>query len=118
VVGDFGLLTPRQTWALCGQWPSNPGGWDMAVVGRAGLRIHDLCRYWARIGGPWLYVRSPSLPFEWHVIRDTGEESPLATALCGHIPDRNGWVRSVQEPLGLDLHDQCRAERDRLDFDH
>src|SRR5437879_5144848 len=70
VVSDFGILALQQTWALCGRWPNRPTGWTEAHSERAGLAIHDVCRFWAGIGGPWLYVSS-SKPGGWHVVRGT-----------------------------------------------
>lgn len=116
VVSDFGILAPRQTWALCGRWPSRRNGWSEAHTERAGLAIHDVCRYWAGIGGPWLYVGSWS-PGGWHVIRDRGDGPAQGPALCGHVPDADGWIRLAKKPVGLDLHEVCRLHRDLSDFE-
>lgn len=116
VVGDVGMLAPRHAWALCGRWPSSRAGWSEAVTERGGLRIHDMCRYWARIGGPWLYVRS-SGQGQWHVVREQGDGPAVAPALCGRMPDVDGWAGCADKPIALDLHDDCRALRDSLDLD-
>jgi len=115
VVSDFGILAPIQTWALCGSWPSRRTGWNEAHSERAGLAIHDVCRFWAGIGGPWLYVSSWSRK-DWHVIRDGGDGRAQVPALCGHVPDTDGWTRLAQNPVGLALHEVCRLRRDYLDL--
>jgi hypothetical protein len=117
VVSDFGILAPRQTWALCGRWPNRRSGWSEAHTDRAGLAIHDVCRYWAGIGGPWLYVRSWSSG-DWHVIRDAGDGRAHVPALCGHVPDTtDGWTRLAKKPVGLELHNACRVRRDQVDLE-
>ena len=116
VVSDFGILALRQTWALCGRWPSRRTGWNEALTERAGLAIHDVCRYWAGIGGPWLYVHSWS-PGDWHVIRGWGNRPAQGPALCGHVPDGDGWTRLAHKPVGLEVHEVCRLRRDHLDLE-
>src|SRR5438067_6755056 len=82
VVNDFGMVAPLKSWALCGRWPSRSSGWTEVHAKRAGLSIHDVCRYWAGIGGPWLYVGVCG-QVDWHVIHDSGDDRGAhVPALC------------------------------------
>ena len=115
IAADNGFLPAHQSWTLCGRWPSWNREWKEATTDGAAVAIHDTCRYWAHIGGPWLYVRAHASNV-YHVVSGLAEEPTRASALCGDAPDR-GWLALVDRPIGLTLHDACRAQRDQLDLE-
>src|SRR4051812_45364558 len=57
IAAEMGCLPAHQSWTLCGRWPTQGSDWKEATTDNASiLSIHDTCRFWARIGGPWVYV--------------------------------------------------------------
>ena len=115
IAAEFGYLPVHQSWTLCGRWPTQRSGWKDHTTDETCVAIHDTCRFWARIGGPWLYVRTSSSNV-YHVVLGRAEETTRASALCGEAPDP-AWTVLVDRPIALALHDACRVQRDLFDLE-
>jgi hypothetical protein len=116
VVLPFPPLPAVATWAVCGHWPRAASGWRHTRRDARNLALHDTCRFWAAIGGRWLYVRGTDNE-GWHVVAITEKPSVgrEPRTLCGATHGPDPWIAATTNPATLDLHPACRAERDAAD---